>query len=388
MLNIPLLAAAQQKTFIKRLAEKPVLPLVGFNKYDGFMLGAGVQNFLKKKTFQYYAAPAFAFRSTKLLGYAGARYSLHKFAFGVDLARFSTLDGRDSSGNRIFTSMQKFAPYVRLNLKGYNNYKRWLELRSYNIAERDFSYILSISDSTYHPSNAKRKWRYLNQIAFNGDNERELFPYSYMLQLQQASSFYRVNAELFYFFNYLNKGGVQLRLFAAKFGYLGDKTDAKKYETARFQPKLTAVRGNEDYTYGNYFGGRNEFDGFLSQQIMMRDGGLKLRTDIFQDLQGRSDNWIASINLNTTVLPEIPLRIFLDAGTYAALWSRESEESRLLYVAGLQLSVLKNLINIYAPLVYSKKFREQLSTVPSENKFGKRISFSIDIQKLKWPQRG
>ncbi len=66
-------------------------------------------------------------------------------------------------------------------------------------------------------------------------------------------------------------------------------------------PKLTAVRGNEDYTYSNYFLGRNEFDGFASQQIMMRDGGLKIRTDLFQSLQGRSDNWIASLNLTSSL---------------------------------------------------------------------------------------
>jgi len=147
------------------------------------------------------------------------------------------------------------------------------------------------------------------------------------------------------------------------------------------------VRGDEDYTYSNYFIGRNEHDGFLSQQVMMRDGDLKLRTDLFQGLQGRSDNWVAAMNLNTS-LPNklfpfrLPIKIFLDVGTYADAWQKGSTTSRFLYVSGLQVSILKDIINIYAPILYSKEFSDQLKTVPEENTFWKKISFSIDLQKI------
>jgi hypothetical protein len=178
-----------------------------------------------------------------------------------------------------------------------------------------------------------------------------------------------------------------MRVFAAKFGYIGEKTLSKQFRTQVYQPKLTAVRGNEDYTYSNYFIGRNENDGLLSQQIMMRDGGLKLRTDLFQGLQGRSDNWIASMNLNTTVPKGLipfnpPIKIFLDAGTYADAWKKGATTNRFLYVAGLQLSLFKDLLNIYAPVLYSKEFRDNLKTVPDENTFFKKISFSIDVHRF------
>jgi outer membrane protein assembly factor BamA len=206
------------------------------------------------------------------------------------------------------------------------------------------------------------------------------------LQLQQGESFYRLNATGKYFFNYPKGGGMHVRLFAAKFGYIGVVSSSEKFETQRYQPNLTAVRGDEDYTYSDYFIGRNNFDGFASRQVIMRDGGLMLRTDLFQDLQGRSDNWIASVNLNTTLpklLPvAIPLRVFFDAGTYAEAWKSENPDSRFLYVAGLQLSMFKELLNIYAPILYSKQFADRLKTVPDENKFFKRVSFSIDVQRI------
>ncbi len=79
---------------------------------------------------------------------------------------------------------------------------------------------------------------------------------------------------------------------------------------------------------------------------------------------------------------KLPIKLFLDIGTYAEAWKKGSGTSRFLYVGGLQLSLLKDIINVYAPILYSKEFRDQLKTVPEENKFFKKISFSIDIQKI------
>ncbi len=177
-----------------------------------------------------------------------------------------------------------------------------------------------------------------------------------------------------------------MRAFAAKFGYIGSLSSSEKFRNLRYMPKLTAVRGVEDYTYSNYFIGRNEFDGFASHQLMMRDGGLKLRTDLFEGLQGRSDDWVASVNISTSI-PQIfpvkvPLRIFFDAGTYSEAWDNDNPNPRFLFVAGLQLSLFKEVLNIYAPIIYSKQFRDQLKTVPEEDKFFKKVSFSVDLQKI------
>src|SRR5690606_12786814 len=136
-----------------------------------------------------------------------------------------------------------------------------------------------------------------------------------------------------------------------------------------YHPKLTAVGGYDDYTYSNYFIGRTEFEGFAAQQIMIRDAGLKIRTDIFQALPNSSDNWIAAVNFSTTlppnwVPPAFPFKIFVDAGTYADAWKKDAPTSRFLYVAGLQLSLFGNLVNIYAPVFMSSEFRNQLKTVP------------------------
>ncbi|HEX6432422.1 MAG TPA: M1 family aminopeptidase, partial [Niastella sp.] len=373
------------------------MPAMGYNVYDHFMIGLVLHNYsFPAHKLQFFAAPMYATGSKQINGIGRIGYTwrpdnaFRKIDLSVSGARFSTLDGTDSNSNKIHAGFYKIAPALRLTFNNKNfrsSVEKWLEWRTFLIWENEFRYTLKSSDGEFYPTKGQTTHRYLNQLSFNITDYRTLYPYDVLLQVQQGDGFYRATATGNYFFNYAQTGGLEMRLFAAKFGYIGEKTLSKQFRTQVYQPKLTAVRGNEDYTYSNYFIGRNESDGLLSQQIMMRDGGLKLRTDLFQGLQGRSDNWIASVNLNTTLpkglLPvNLPIKIFLDAGTYAEAWKKDAATSRFLYVAGLQLSLYNGLFNIYAPVLYSKEFRDNLKTVPDENSFFKKISFSIDIHRF------
>jgi hypothetical protein len=374
-----------------------LLPVPGYNISDGFMIGAAIHNYADPvNRFHFFVSPLYATRSKQFNGIADLNYSwykpgkIQKITTGFGFSRFSTLSGSDSNNNRISAGFIKFVPSLKLSFRKsspLSNMDKWLEWKTYLIGETGFNYHMKVSDGNYYPEKSAIRYRYINQLTFGISDSRVLYPYDASLQLQQAKDFYRVNLNASYFYNYASGGGMNLRFFAAKFGYVGSQSTSKTFETSRYQPKLTAVTGYEDYTYSNYFVGRQETDGLAAQQIMMRDGGLKLRTDMFQDLQGRSDNWVTSLNFSTSIPkqilpPVVPLRIFFDLGTYAGAWHEDAEGSRFMYVAGLQLSLFKQILNIYAPLIYSKAFSDNLKTVPEENKFLRKVSFSLDINNL------
>jgi peptidase M1-like protein len=372
-------------------------PAIGYNNYDQFMIGALIHNYnLPPSAFRFFLAPLYATGSHQLNGIGGLSYSwypheparVHQVEIGVTGARFSTLSSADSNGNKIFGGFCKVVPTARLYFtppSPRSTLQRWIEWKTYLIGENALGkYVLKTADSNYYPTPGKYIFRYLNQLSLDIADNRVLYPYKAQLQFQQGAQFYRINLTGNYFFNYAGGGGMDFRLFAAKFGYLGGG-NSSSYDLSIYQPKLTAVRGNEDYTYSNYFIGRNEYTGTASQQIMMRDGDLKLRTDLFQGLQGRSDNWVSSINLSSTlpysIIPRwLPLKVFVDVGTYAEAWQNNPPTSKFLYVGGLELSLLKNIFHVYAPLFYSSDFSSQLKTVPDQNSFFKKLSFSIDIQ--------
>jgi hypothetical protein len=153
---------------------------------------------------------------------------------------------------------------------------------------------------------------------------------------------------------------------------------------------MTGPNGYEDYTYSDYFVGRNEFEGAASQQIMVRDGAFKVRTDLLAEKVGRTDDWLVAANFSSTIpsainplslLPfKIPLKIFVDIGTYAEPWKRNSSLDRFLFDAGIHIPLFNETVNIYIPVMYSKVYKEYIeSTIAKKGRFGKTISFSIDI---------
>ena len=178
---------------------------------------------------------------------------------------------------------------------------------------------------------------------------------------------------------------MNVRFFAAKFGYIGSLSSSEKFAVTRYMPKLTAVRGEEDYTYSNYFIGRNEFEGIGSQQLMMRDGGFKVGTDLLDSKVGKTDDWLAALNF-TLHIPDLsdrlPVKLFFDIGTNAAGWRKDAEANRFVYDAGIQLSLFRETINVYLPVLYSSVYKNYFRSTLGEQRFLKTISFSIDIQDI------
>lgn len=372
-------------------------PALGYNLYDRVMIGVLIHNFnLPPSPWQFFAAPMYSTASHQVNG-AGAiirtlypiDHRFQKIQLMLNGQRFSTATGIDSNGHRIFGGYYKITPTFRLvlaNPTARSTVERSLEWKTFLIGENNLdNYVQKSTDSLYYPTTGKYDFRYLNQLSIQIRDTRVLYPYRALLQIQQAANFYRADLIGNYFFNYPTGGGLDVRLFGSKFGYLGSRSASE--DLSRFEPKLTAVRGNEDYTYSSYFIGRNEFSGTASQQIMDRDGDLPLRTDLFENLQGRSDNWVAAINFRSTLpgalIPQwLPLKAFFNAGTYADAWSDNPPTGHFLYVGGLELDLLEDVVRIYAPLVYSSDFSSQLKTVPDQNTFLKKVSFSINLENI------
>ncbi|MGZ5253041.1 MAG: M1 family metallopeptidase, partial [Flavitalea sp.] len=382
-----------------------IMPAVGFNRYDKIMPGLIIHNYnLPANRINFLAVPLFSTGAKTLNGLARINY--HKpggfIAVGADFMRFSKRAAFDTSGNKQFERFSRISPYFRYYLPQAitSSLRRFIEFRSFIISETDFqTFTPKLSDTTnftIYVDKTGTSRRYINQLSFIIQENRILYPYDYNFQLQQGKGFYRVNLTGNHYFNYRKYGGLNVRLFASKFGYVGNglKNSPDAY---RYMPKLLGNTGEEDFTYSNYFGGRTATyagsdesipnAGFAAQQIMIRDGGMKMRLDYFDFLQGRSDDWIAAINLNSS-LPsnlfpiKLPLKLFFDAGTSSEYWKDSYEGSRFLYVSGVQLSLLQGTINVYAPLVYSKDIKDNLRSVPELNKFTKRLTFSIDIQRI------
>jgi len=372
-------------------------PAVGANYYDKLMVGGLVHNYtLPEPAFHFFVAPMYATGSKTLTGIARAGLnimsygSLRKTEISIAAAKFSMDEFTDSTGAENYMGFSKIVPSIKIifrNKNAMNSVTKALQWKTFFIEEQNLLFsrdtLLNADIITYPKSQ-----RYLNQLTFNLDNERALYPFSIQIRTEQAKDFMRFSFDGNYFFNYAKGGGLEARLFAGKFLYLTNENVSDRYYL-----NMSGANGYEDYTYSNYFFGRNEFQNLPSQQMMIRDGGFKVRTDLYFSKIGKTDNWLSAINLKTTipknlnpleVLPfDIPLKVFFDVGTFDEAWKRDASTGKFLYDAGFQLSFFKDLLKVYVPLLYSKVYSEYYKSTSTENTFWNKISFSIDIQNFK-----
>jgi hypothetical protein len=393
------------KNYISHPTKNALLlsPVIGSNQYDGFMIGGVATNYkLPPSNFQFLLAPLYATRSKELNALGKLNYSFHpdglvrKADIFLNAAKFSMDDFKDTAGNRITMQFQKLVPGFRLTfrekdarstVRKYLQWKtffceEWLSIRPDTlISGTDTSFILRYL--------TPKENRYVNRLQLVLENSRALYPHSMELSVDQSEDFIRPTFTANYFFNYANGGGLQFRFFAGKFIYLGEKTLSTRFLNERYHLNMTGANGYEDYTYSDYFLGRNEFEGTVSQQIMIRDGGFKVRTDLLANKVGKSDDWLAAINLSTSipdkinplsVLPvKIPLRVFADIGTYAEAWERNADADRFLFDAGFHLPLLNGMLNVYVPILYNRVYGDYFKSTIPKNRFLKTISFSIDL---------
>lgn len=373
-----------------------ILPAVGYNEYDKFMIGALIHNYdFPFNKFQFVLAPLYATGSNKLNYLGRASYTwfpgglFYKAEAGISAASFSMDDYQPADAKKVILGFWKTAPFVRLTLKEpdpLSKMHRYIQFTPFFITENGFDFKTVINGTdTSNVVDKTTASRYLNQLKFVLENNRILYPYRAELQLEQADGFVRAAFTGNYYFNYANnKSGLSMRFFAGKFFYTGARTITKQFETDRYQLNMTGANGYEDYTYSNYFLGRNEFEGTGNRQIMMRDGGFKVRSDLLSSKIGKTDNWLGAVNVVSDIADKkIPVKLFADIGTYADAWQNNPPTSRFLFDAGLQLSLLHETINIYLPLLYSHEYRDYFKSTLGSGYIFKTISFSIDIQNFR-----
>ncbi len=381
-------------------------PSVGFNNYDKLMIGGFVTNYkLPPSRLQFFLSPMLGTRSGSLAGLGLVNYSFYpsglfrKINIGVAGATYSINDFENEAGDRFFGTFYKLVPSLKFVLNEKNarsTLYRYIQFKSFMVGEDRFNFYRDTIVGTAGDTSILTKirnssdTRTLNQVRIVSENTRALYPWRGELKIEQGKSFVRAGFTGNYFFNYARGGGLSTRFFAGKFFYSGSRTIRKQFETDRYHLNMTGPNGYEDYTYSDYFIGRNEFEGLPSQQLMIRDGGFKVRTELLADKVGKTDNWLMALNLSTTipsginplkVLPfDIPLKIFADIGTYSDAWDKNATEDKFLFDAGLQVPILKETINIYIPLIYSKVYKDYIrSTLEKKNRFFRTISFSIDM---------
>jgi hypothetical protein len=383
-----------------------ISPAVGYNMYDKFMIGGLITNYkLPLNPFKFIAVPLYATgaKQVNAIGRVGYSYKPSKTFDNIDFfvsgARFSMNEYTDNQNIKHTTSFSKLVPGIEVIFKEKSllSTKRVaLQWKSFFINEEAFRFafdsVITPIDTTIKEVITTSPVNFaIHQLQFNFENNRALYPYSATVNAQASTYFLRFSFEGNYFFNYAD-GGLNVRMFAGKFIERNLNNTPYGLYHDRFYLNMTGAKGEEDYTYSNYFIGRNTFEGLSSRQIIIRDGGFKIRTDLLSSKIGKTNDWLMAFNFNSSVpakinplalLPiKIPLHVFADIGTYAEAWKPETEFDKVIFDAGLHIPLMKGMVNFYFPLFYSSVYGDYVKSTVSKNKLFQTMSFDININQV------
>ncbi len=380
-----------------------VTPLLTWNNYDKTLAGLAFYNSpLPAKRFEYTIAPFYGFASGDLTGLLNLQYHayvnnkwLRRATVELNAKRFNyTYNWPDE----YYLTYNKVVPTLRLDLasKPNGSFYHYLQYRA----------IILNEDRPQFSTDSLTRGDYLgnenlasliHEVTYWGGNRRAINPWSYRVALEQQSyddffgteqSYLKLSAEWKGAYTYKRGRSVNVRLFAG--GFLNNTrenagnfyTNASNRST-RGSLALT-YQGYNDDKYDDFFLGRNENRGIWSQQVAIRDGGMKNAFGSSFTNVGLSNSFIFAVNLDAD-LPErlplgLPLKPYLDLGYFSnatPLGEDATFDDQFLWSFGVMLSWFDGRLAVYFPLANSENIRE---VYRQRGNYFTRITYTLNLR--------
>ncbi|MBA2407505.1 MAG: hypothetical protein H0V65_05880, partial [Chitinophagales bacterium] len=358
-------------------------PVFGWNKYDKMWIGLALYNSpLSNKPLSFLLMPSYGTGSKELIGLSEVNLQLFPrniFVSRINISSsFKSFHYADASSFGVESEadfrFMKFTQQLDLNFKKPDARSPVNEnLRFRNILlKQDFRYPIT------PPSIGGDFHWIINQLTYSLQNRRRINPFGFSGSLEGGSPegsglYLKTYLEAKYHISYpRKKSGIDLRLFTGLM--LLDNSDLR-YADFHLGP----TTGIKDYRFDEVYFGRMETTGLLSQQIVISDdGGFKMRTEGISPELGYSDSWIIALNTKVPMPVFSPIFVFADAGIVPAM----NAYSNLQFDAGIGISLIPDVVEVYVPLAFSHDIKINLNSTDIYNTWYKRISFTFDFSKL------
>ena len=371
-------------------------PALAANKYDGAMLGLLLHNgFLPEKKWNWAIAPLYATSSNTLTGVADIDYSFFKKNHKITLSAAGKRFTFKKTPNKNFLDYSKITPSVTIDFwrKPLSQIIQSLSIRHTFLNEQ------SIFKDSIEKISIKNKWFNISEISYSAKIQNTLTPTSFRVCVEKYSyeifdrrqKLLKTTFELNQDFMYQEGRKVYTRLFVGGFPVNTGRNSGLGF-TRGFLG--LSARGFADYRYDDYYLGRNEVTGLLSQQIGsttpegINEGGLKYALPEGDETRiGYSNNFIASLNLKAHLPVKLPLDIkpYFDIGYFSDTRpGGERTTSQWLMSGGLSWE-LSDYFGIYVPLYFSGKSTDPNSLhsiMTRRGGFLSRVTFSVNLKKL------
>lgn len=354
-------------------------PGLSGNFYDALQLGMIFHNygFVPKKT-EWFAMPMFAFGSVRPAFLGAITHTKFFKKNNPDRLFFKTAVAIQSY--KISTGIPlwsfQLSPEIKFIFERRNIYSPLIhEVGLKNqlvVTDVDPSLLLDsrwkflMQNLLYYKVNFKKRlWTIQNTFSFEHVYDFGInYTFGPLTSFTPALKLYNELKVCYTYFK--GKSTIQLRVFAGTF-----LTTPSMVTDTRF--RLSGWKGQWDYAFNDYYLGRSESAGFLSQQAAHRDGDFKTNTFV-----GQTDKWMITANIEWDI-PMIYAGGYLDIGTYSGAGSFVGSNA-FVYNAGLYLRTPDRSLEIYFPFVSSSDIKADFTL--NKPTYWERIRFTVQLQNL------
>ena len=383
------------------------LPLLGFNLYDGVMIGGAVYNLpIPKPEWEYSVVPFFSTFTLSATGMGELKHNsyikTHRFSHGLTFKTFHKRLKRytDERPYAYKERFYKIAPYLEFELgKSSDISKERHRFRfEHAFIVEESGQINSIRDTltnsfTYEFLGKVATWRSTHRLSHYYTNKQAQAPLSLLTTLEYANyddvidgrqHYLKLSLEANFKFMYSRLWGVDLRIFTGGFLMHTDRRFGKF-------PLLLIAGNRTDYHYDDHIMGRQETENVLAQQISLREGGFKTAIEPIIGA-GASNTFIFSMNLKSDIPIKLPFRTrfirlkpFLDIGYHHisdGSIPNPSLMDGLMISGGLMLDIWDGAAGIYLPLFGTDSIENKIKSFTG-NEFYRRITCSFNLSRLK-----
>lgn len=324
-------------------------PIIDYNFYDGFLLGPNIYNqALFKKKWLFSVTPVYGFKSNTITGNFAFAYehlpqetSVYRYRAGISASR-SHYDN-DLAFNKV-------TPFFLVDFKR----KTLRDVGGKSLLTR---YVMVDKELPLQVENPESYKYNIFNVRYGYSKPEIINDLRYFADFQYNENFSKASIDV----RYRKLTGINryldLRMFFGTFLFNNTTSDFFSYSSDR----------PSDYLFDLNYLGRSEDSGFLSQQVIITEGGFK---SIFED--SYANQWILSSNASFSLWRWIEL--YADAGF---LKSR-NEDARFKYDTGIRLNFIQNFLEVYFPLQSSNGFEPEFSDYASRIRF----VITIDIERV------
>ncbi len=357
------------------------LPILGYNQYNKFMLGCAFYNysFLQKKV-EFTLAPMYAFGSKTPVGFADLTLN---FTQNNKVLQQITFIAKAKSFSHDYFNAKSFNDINGTNNKSFNlNYYKAsatldFELKKQN-SRSSITQHIGYTNTNLFVDNEKNnidtinksqssisiinKTTIINNLYYTLQNDRIINPFKLNVNFQHNDLFGKLSADLNYAITFKHKNSLDIRLFAGAFVF----QNTNFQNDYRF--RMSGFSGTKDYLYDYNYVGRNDSKNIAGAQMVEADGAFKILTN-----NGQTSKWIVALNIKSPKVGKLPLKLFLDMGA--------SEIDRILFDAGVNICIWKNILDIYIPVFYSTDIKNEL--LANNKGFFDTIRFTLNLHNIK-----